>query len=102
MSSSMMKFSFVALFVVLYLTVQCESRYLPTRAHGDELDKLRELMLQILESSNEERPDTAAERLQQQIGSPLRSWGKQGASSLDLSDDKILSGSGRSKFGRYF
>ncbi|XP_037805568.1 uncharacterized protein LOC119599739 [Lucilia sericata] len=32
----------------------CECRYLPTRSHGDDLDKLRELMLQILESSNED------------------------------------------------
>lgn len=25
----------------------CECRYLPTRSHGDDLDKLRELMLQV-------------------------------------------------------
>ncbi|KAH8249500.1 hypothetical protein KR032_010022, partial [Drosophila birchii] len=31
-----------------------DGRYLPTRSHGDDLDKLRELMLQILELSNED------------------------------------------------
>ncbi|KAM8717098.1 hypothetical protein ACLKA7_003896 [Drosophila subpalustris] len=44
----------------------CESRYLPTRSHGDELDKLRELMLQILESSNEDSQNQQQQPLQQQ------------------------------------
>ncbi|KAH8328377.1 hypothetical protein KR067_008599, partial [Drosophila pandora] len=43
-----------------------DGRYLPTRSHGDDLDKLRELMLQILELSNED-PQT-----QQQQQHPLR------------------------------
>uniref|UniRef100_A0A1A9VZN8 Proctolin n=1 Tax=Glossina brevipalpis TaxID=37001 RepID=A0A1A9VZN8_9MUSC len=44
------------LLVLLFMAHQqpCECRYLPTRSHADDLDKLRELMLQILESSNEE------------------------------------------------
>ncbi|XP_030384321.1 uncharacterized protein LOC115631650 [Scaptodrosophila lebanonensis] len=42
----------------------CESRYLPTRSHGDDLDKLRELMLQILELSNE---DPQQQQQQQQL-----------------------------------
>ncbi|XP_034472666.1 uncharacterized protein LOC117780309 [Drosophila innubila] len=49
----------------------CESRYLPTRSHGDELDKLRELMLQILESSNEDSQN------QQQQQQPLQQQQRQ-------------------------
>lgn len=45
----------------------CESRYLPTRSHGDELDKLRELMLQILELSNED-----SQNQQQPLQQPLQ------------------------------
>ncbi|KAH8392542.1 hypothetical protein KR215_010911 [Drosophila sulfurigaster] len=44
----------------------CESRYLPTRSHGDELDKLRELMLQILELSNEDPQNQQQQQQQQQ------------------------------------
>uniref|UniRef100_A0A1A9Z9B5 Proctolin n=1 Tax=Glossina pallidipes TaxID=7398 RepID=A0A1A9Z9B5_GLOPL len=44
------------LLALLFMAHQqpCECRYLPTRSHADDLDKLRELMLQILESSNED------------------------------------------------
>ncbi|XP_075151082.1 proctolin [Haematobia irritans] len=53
---------FLLLALVLMAHQQpCEGRYLPTRSHGDDLDKLRELMLQILESSNEDqRPPNEA------------------------------------------
>uniref|UniRef100_A0A1I8NY98 Proctolin n=1 Tax=Stomoxys calcitrans TaxID=35570 RepID=A0A1I8NY98_STOCA len=53
---------FLLLAVLLMAHQQpCEGRYLPTRSHGDDLDKLRELMLQILESSNEDqRPPNEA------------------------------------------
>ncbi|ALC38964.1 Proct, partial [Drosophila busckii] len=44
----------------------CESRYLPTRSHGDELDKLREMMLQILELSNEDSQQQQQQQHQQQ------------------------------------
>ncbi|KAH8273638.1 hypothetical protein KR018_005545, partial [Drosophila ironensis] len=47
-----------------------DGRYLPTRSHGDDLDKLRELMLQILELSNED-PQTQQQQLPQQQH-PLR------------------------------
>ncbi|XP_053959356.1 uncharacterized protein LOC128863948 [Anastrepha ludens] len=51
----------VLLVLLAWQQQPCEGRYLPTRSHGDELDKLRELMLQILESSNEEqRPPNEA------------------------------------------
>ncbi|XP_030241605.1 uncharacterized protein LOC115563181 [Drosophila navojoa] len=46
--------SLMLLLLLLVPPQPCESRYLPTRSHGDELDKLRELMLQILELSNED------------------------------------------------
>ncbi|KAH8385360.1 hypothetical protein KR200_005043, partial [Drosophila serrata] len=46
-----------------------DGRYLPTRSHGDDLDKLRELMLQILELSNE---DPQQQQQQQQQQHPLR------------------------------
>ncbi|XP_001356716.3 uncharacterized protein LOC6589186 [Drosophila persimilis] len=42
-----------------------DGRYLPTRSHGDDLDKLRELMLQILELSNED-PQQQQQQQQQQ------------------------------------
>ncbi|KAI8043836.1 uncharacterized protein LOC128263448 [Drosophila gunungcola] len=45
-----------------------DGRYLPTRSHGDDLDKLRELMLQILELSNE---DPQQQQQQQQQQHPL-------------------------------
>ncbi|XP_020799171.1 uncharacterized protein LOC110177002 [Drosophila serrata] len=45
-----------------------DGRYLPTRSHGDDLDKLRELMLQILELSNED----PQQQQQQQQQHPLR------------------------------
>ncbi|XP_036328987.1 uncharacterized protein LOC118741204 [Rhagoletis pomonella] len=45
----------VLLVLLAWQQQPCEGRYLPTRSHGDDLDKLRELMLQILESSNEEQ-----------------------------------------------
>ncbi|KAH8263255.1 hypothetical protein KR044_006469 [Drosophila immigrans] len=58
------------LLMVLLLVVMplqpCESRYLPTRSHGDELDKLRELMLQILELSNEDPQNQQQQQQQQQ------------------------------------
>ncbi|XP_054083302.1 uncharacterized protein LOC128919707 [Zeugodacus cucurbitae] len=51
----------VLLVLLAWQQQPCEGRYLPTRSHGDDLDKLRELMLQILESSNEEqRPPNEA------------------------------------------
>ncbi|XP_014103134.2 uncharacterized protein Proc [Bactrocera oleae] len=51
----------VLLVLLAWQQQPCEARYLPTRSHGDDLDKLRELMLQILESSNEEqRPPNEA------------------------------------------
>ncbi|XP_068143606.1 uncharacterized protein Proc [Drosophila tropicalis] len=46
-----------------------DGRYLPTRSHGDDLDKLRELMLQILELSNE---DPQQQQQQQQQQQPLQ------------------------------
>nr|XP_016942496.1 uncharacterized protein LOC108019211 [Drosophila suzukii] len=46
-----------------------DGRYLPTRSHGDDLDKLRELMLQILELSNE---DPQQQQQQQQQHPQLR------------------------------
>ncbi|XP_037960580.1 uncharacterized protein LOC119689753 [Teleopsis dalmanni] len=54
-------FWLLPLLLIMQQQQQCECRYLPTRSHGDDLDKLRELMLQILESSNEEpRPPNEA------------------------------------------
>ncbi|KAH8237572.1 hypothetical protein KR038_010054, partial [Drosophila bunnanda] len=47
-----------------------DGRYLPTRSHGDDLDKLRELMLQILELSNEDPQQQQQQQPQQQH--PLR------------------------------
>ncbi|XP_044315754.1 nuclear transcription factor Y subunit gamma [Drosophila rhopaloa] len=43
-----------------------DGRYLPTRSHGDDLDKLRELMLQILELSNEDPQQQQQQQQQQQ------------------------------------
>eukprot|EP00099_Drosophila_melanogaster_P011414 NP_001285728.1 proctolin, isoform B [Drosophila melanogaster] len=48
-----------------------DGRYLPTRSHGDDLDKLRELMLQILELSNED-PQQQQQQQQQQQHPQLR------------------------------
>ncbi|CAD6999615.1 unnamed protein product [Ceratitis capitata] len=36
----------VLLVLLAWQQQPCEGRYLPTRSHGDDLDKLRELMLQ--------------------------------------------------------
>ncbi|BFF96147.1 topoisomerase I damage affected protein 11 [Drosophila madeirensis] len=47
-----------------------DGRYLPTRSHGDDLDKLRELMLQILELSNED-PQQQQQQQQQPQQHPL-------------------------------
>lgn len=37
----------VLLVLLAWQQQPCEARYLPTRSHGDDLDKLRELMLQV-------------------------------------------------------
>ncbi|KAH8409349.1 hypothetical protein KR222_001383, partial [Zaprionus bogoriensis] len=58
----------LALLLLALAPQPCESRYLPTRSHGDELDKLRELMLQILELSNEDPQQQQQQQpLQQQL-----------------------------------
>ncbi|EDW04003.1 GH11555 [Drosophila grimshawi] len=56
----------VMMLLVVVPLQPCESRYLPTRSHGDELDKLRELMLQILELSNED-PQQQQQQQQHQM-----------------------------------
>ncbi|XP_034668769.1 topoisomerase I damage affected protein 11 [Drosophila subobscura] len=48
-----------------------DGRYLPTRSHGDDLDKLRELMLQILELSNEDPQQQQQQQQQQPQQHPL-------------------------------
>ncbi|XP_033173530.1 uncharacterized protein LOC117150653 [Drosophila mauritiana] len=57
-----------------------DGRYLPTRSHGDDLDKLRELMLQILELSNED-PQQQQQQQQQHPQLRLRNEATGGSSS---------------------
>ncbi|XP_023175316.1 uncharacterized protein LOC111602485 [Drosophila hydei] len=59
--------SLMLLLLLLVPPQPCESRYLPTRSHGDELDKLRELMLQILELSNEDPQQQQQQQQQHQM-----------------------------------
>ncbi|EDW64020.2 uncharacterized protein Proc [Drosophila virilis] len=77
----------LALMMLLLLLVPpqpCESRYLPTRSHGDELDKLRELMLQILELSNEDPQQQQQQshqmRLHNEANNPLTAQRASGSS----------------------
>ncbi|XP_043660726.1 ras guanine nucleotide exchange factor G [Drosophila teissieri] len=58
-----------------------DGRYLPTRSHGDDLDKLRELMLQILELSNEDPQQQQQQQQQQHPQLRLRNEATGGSSS---------------------
>ncbi|XP_074041824.1 uncharacterized protein isoform X2 [Leptinotarsa decemlineata] len=45
--------SLFVVFAVLLLDASVEARYLPTRANGDRVDKLREMLKELLESEIE-------------------------------------------------
>ncbi|XP_073822486.1 proctolin [Musca autumnalis] len=97
---------FLLLAVVLMAQQQpCEGRYLPTRSRGDDLDKLRELMLQILESSNEDqRPPNEANgnTMSAQRANWLNKLGGGGGSPLDGLDARKYAPHGVYDNGRYY
>ncbi|KAH8333696.1 hypothetical protein KR059_002565, partial [Drosophila kikkawai] len=67
-----------------------DGRYLPTRSHGDDLDKLRELMLQILELSNEDPQQ------QQQQQHPLRLHNEANGGSNNNNNNNLRASNGNS------
>ncbi|XP_005185657.1 uncharacterized protein LOC101892912 [Musca domestica] len=97
---------FLLLAVVLMAQQQpCEGRYLPTRSRGDDLDKLRELMLQILESSNEDqRPPNEANgnTMSAQRANWLNKLSGGGGSPLDGLDARKYAPHGVYDNGRYY
>ncbi|XP_016968639.1 uncharacterized protein LOC108036803 [Drosophila biarmipes] len=66
-----------------------DGRYLPTRSHGDDLDKLRELMLQILELSNE---DPQQPQQQQQQHPQLRLHNEATSGSSNINNPRVSNG----------
>ncbi|XP_061389026.1 uncharacterized protein LOC133324159 [Musca vetustissima] len=97
---------FLLLAVVLMAQQQpCEGRYLPTRSRGDDLDKLRELMLQILESSNEDqRPPNEANgnTMSAQRANWLNKLSGGGGGPLDGLDARKYAPHGVYDNGRYY